>query len=99
MEGSSVLLVIESFGIPFWLVWFNRLRCHRVPRTLKLLIPTKHIFLRVHSDTQELLMRPSDLLKTGGSPWSLHDAIVSALTKFITWKYNDDECIWSEERV
>lgn len=54
MEGGSVLLVLESFGTPFWLVWFNRLRCHRVPRTLKLLIPTKHIFLRVQSDTQEL---------------------------------------------
>ena len=84
MEGGSVLLVIVSFGIPVWLVWFNRLRCHTVQRTVKLLIPTKHIFLGVKYDTRELLMRPSDLLKTGGSPWSLHSAIVSALTMFLT---------------
>lgn len=62
----------------------KRLRCHTVQRTVKLLIPTKHIFLRVKYDTRELLMRPSDLLKTGGSPWSLRSAVVSALTKFIT---------------
>lgn len=98
MERSSVLLVIEAFEILVWLVWFNTLSGCRLPRTVKFLRPTKRVFLKVQSVTWELLMKPSDLLKTGGSAWSLHGAVVSVLTKFITCKH-DDKCMWSEERA
>lgn len=35
MEGGFVLLVTESFGIPVWLVWFNRSRYCSKPKTGK----------------------------------------------------------------
>lgn len=97
MEESSVSLVIESFGIPVWLVWFNRLRCCRVSRTVKFLRPIKCIFLKVQCVTWEL-MRQSNLLKTGGSSWNLHSDAISALTKFITCKHNDEYVEWKEGR-
>lgn len=96
---SSALLVIESFEILVWLVRFNRLRYCRVPKTIKFLRTIKRVFLKEQSVTWELIMRPSDLLKTGGSAWSLHSAVVSMLTKFITCKHDNEACVWSEERV
>ena len=44
-------------------------------------------------------MRQSDFLKTGGSAWRSHSAVVSVFTKFITCKHDDDEYMWSKERV